>query len=95
MTTWTIRSLMILTLLVCSVAARAGDVPADASGAAGIKELPGTIKKDVTGAVKHDVGMGGGVGGAKADDGKAGAKKAPAGDADKDADDAGDNEDGD
>ena len=93
MKTWTIRSLLIVTLLLCTVAARAGDVPADAGGGTGVKDLPGTMKKDVTGAVKHDLGMGGVVGGTKAGDEKAAAKKAPAGDTDDDADDSGDEDD--
>ena len=93
MKTWTVRSLMIVTLLVCSVAARAGDVPADAGGGAGIKQLPGTIKNDATGAVKHDLGMGGTPGGAKAGDEKGAEKKAPTGDTNDDAGDAGEKED--
>src|SRR5262249_6372434 len=93
MKAWTLRALMILTLVVCPVAARAGDVPADAGGGAGVKDLPGTIKNDVTGAVKHDLGVGGVVGGAEAGDEKAAPKKAPAGDADEDEGDAGDQED--
>lgn len=93
MKTWTGRSLMILTLLIWSVAARAADAPAATGGGAtggGVKDLPGTVEKDVTGAVQHDLGMGGT---AKAPDDKAAAKKAPAGDADEDEGDSGDDED--
>jgi hypothetical protein len=67
-----------LALLVWSLpAAHAEDMPATGGG---VKELPGTVKKDVNDAVKKDLGGLGGYGAAKDDTGEKAGKKAAADD---------------
>ena len=81
MTTRIGRFIVALALLVGSLSvAHAADMPATGGG---VKELPGTIQKDVGDAVKKDLGGYGGYGAAKGDTEKTG-KKAGADDADED-----------
>ena len=47
---------LVLTVVVWSGSARAEEAPAAPATGAGIKALPGTVQKDVTDAVKHDLG---------------------------------------
>ena len=65
---------LVLTVVVWSGSARAEEAPAAPATGAGIKALPGTVQKDVTDAVKHDLGAAVGAPAANAP-----AKGAPAG----------------
>jgi hypothetical protein len=86
MTTRIGRLIVALALLVGSLSvAHASDMPATGGG---VKELPGTIQKDVGDAVKKDLGGYGGYGAAKGDTEEKAGKKAGAEDAGEDAEGA-------
>jgi hypothetical protein len=73
------RFFVALALLVSSLpVASAADMPATGGG---VKDLPGTIQKDVGDAVKKDLGGYGGYGAAKGDTEEKAGKKAGADDA--------------